>query len=732
MKRFTLRTLIAAGLVLGLGATTATTGCVAPPAKTGQAATSGKFVTMDDVDDSMNDKVTGDRYQIVYEEGDLWKGAPNGALVTIVEYSDFQCPYCTRLTTALHQVAEEYPDDVRVVFKHFPLPMHKDAKPASEAVMAAHAQGKGWEMHDKAFENQRKLSMDDLIAYAEEIGVPDMAKFKADLEAHTYAAKVDADMAGGKKFGVGSTPSFFINGVPERGAKSFEQLKELIEREKQVAQALLDAGSKREEIYARIMKAAKTERAAPERPKGKQDNKARPGKPDPAKNYAVPTDDRPQKGADEALVTIVEYSDFECPYCRRVLPTLDQIAEEYGEDVRVVFRQQPLPMHQNAKPAALAALAAHNQGKFWEMHDALFKKAETRALNEETYVEIATQLGLDLEKFNADRKSPELAQMIAEDQKIATQFGAGGTPAFFVNGRPLSGAQPFEAFKAVIDEEKAKAEAYMKQNGTKPEELYDAMAKGWETEVKAPPIADEKRREIDVSSAPGKGNLENPELVLVECSDFDCPYCTRGAELVKQIFESEKYGPKTAFYFLNFPLPMHQNAESAHRAAIAAGNQGKFFEMHDLLFADRNKRTEADYKDMAAQLGLDVNKFMTDWNSEATKQKIEADKAICSKHGVRGTPNFFINGRSMRGAVPLQMASAVFDEELSGGFEAKKAKAEGEAGAKGDDAKADDAKGEKAEKAEKAEKTEKPKSNNGEDNGKKKGQDKKDDEKKEG
>ncbi|KIG15009.1 Periplasmic thiol disulfide interchange protein DsbA [Enhygromyxa salina] len=675
MKRFALQTLIAAGLLFGLGAT-ATTGCVAPPPKSGAAqAGTGTFVTMDEVDASMNDKVTGDRYQITYEKDDLWHGAPDGALVTIVEYSDFQCPYCSRLANSLKQISEEYPDDVRVVFKQFPLPMHDRAKPASEAVLAAHAQGKGWELHDLIFENARQLSDDDLIRYAEQVGVPDMAKFKADLTGHTFGAKVDAEMEQGKKFGVGSTPSFFINGRPERGTKSPEQLKEMIEAEKVMAQALLDAGSKKSEIYARIMKAAKAERAAPERPanaaaKGKQQQQARPGKPDPAKNYAVPVDDRPAKGEAGALVTIIEYSDFECPYCRKVLPTLKQIEEKYGADVRVVFRQQPLPMHKEAGPAASAALAAHQQGKFWEMHDALFAKAETRGLNDAAYIEMAKQLGLDIDKFNADRKSPAIAELIAGDQKIAMQFGAGGTPAFFVNGRPLSGAQPFEAFDAVVSEELAKAKAYMEANKVEPEQLYEEMSKGWETEVKPPPIADHIRRDIDVSTLAGKGNLKNPKLTLVECSDFDCPYCTRGAELVKAVFEDPKYKDVTAFYFANFPLPMHKTAEAAHRAAIAAGNQGKFFEMHDLLFADRTKRTEGDFKAMAAQLGLDVDKFMTDWNSEATKQKIVDDKALCSKHGVSGTPNFFINGRSMRGAVPLQMAATAFDEELAGGFEA--------------------------------------------------------------
>jgi protein-disulfide isomerase len=177
----------------------------------------------------------------------------------------------------------------------------------------------------------------------------------------------------------------------------------------------------------------------------------------------------------------------------------------------------------------------------------------------------------------------------------------------------------------------------------------------------------------------------------------------RGAELVEQVFAHPKYKDITAFYFANFPLPMHKNAEGAHSAAIAAGNQGKFFEMHDLLFADKNKRAESDYKDMAAQLGLDVDKFMTDLNSEATKTRLAEDKALCQKHGVSGTPNFFINGRSMRGALPFEMAEGVLDEELAGGFEAKDKQAAG----KGDEKKGDEKKGAEKKGDEKKPKTEK-------------------------
>jgi protein-disulfide isomerase len=676
MTRLNLRTFVTAGLAAALGVLVSTA-CVAPPNSgekaAEQAAAAGTFIGMADVDTSLNAKVTGERYQITYDESDLWKGASSGALVTIVEYSDFQCPYCKRLNDTLIQVAEAYPDDVRIVFKHFPLPMHKQAQPASEAVLAAQAQGKGWEMHDKIWENPRALEVSNLIDYANQIGVADPAKFKADLEGHAFADKIKADMDQGKKFAVRSTPSFFINGKAQRGAMNFDRLKTLIEEEKTFAQTLIDAGSKREEVYARIMKASKTERAAP--PADPKQQQKRPGEPDPATNYAIPTGEgRPIKGNVEALVTIVEWSDFECPYCSKVNPTMKQIETDYPDKVRVVFRQQPLPMHKNAPAAAKAALAAHRQGKFWEMHDKLFAAATAKQLGAgvESYTALATELQLDVEKFKTDFADPALDVMIKEDQAVALQFGGGGTPSFFINGRPLSGARPYEQFKAVIDEELVKAEKFAAAHkDVEPDKLYDEMIKGWETEVKAPPIADHQRRDIALAGMAGKGNLKDPKLTIVECSDFDCPYCQKGATLMGQIMAAPEYAGKVAFYFANLPLKMHPKAEPAHRAAIAAGKQGKFFEMHDLLFADKAKREEKDFREMAAQLGIDVEKFITDWNSEAVKQQIADETAMCNKFGVTGTPAFFINGRLMRGAVPFEMAKQVLDEELAGGFEAK-------------------------------------------------------------
>jgi protein-disulfide isomerase len=181
---------------------------------------------------------------------------------------------------------------------------------------------------------------------------------------------------------------------------------------------------------------------------------ARPGRPDPDRRYTISLADEPVRGPADAPVTIVEFSDFQCPFCQRVGPTLQQVEEEYGERVRIAFKHMPLSMHPKAPDAHAAAEAAHRQGRFWEMHDKIF--GNQREMSPEKYAEYARELGLDLERFERDRASPEVKERIEADKRVADGLGVSGTPAFFVNGRFLSGAQPFESFKEVIDAELAR------------------------------------------------------------------------------------------------------------------------------------------------------------------------------------------------------------------------------------------------------------------------------------
>ncbi len=171
--------------------------------------------------------------------------------------------------------------------------------------------------------------------------------------------------------------------------------------------------------------------------------------PDPEKVYTLSSAGAPFKGPADAKVTVVEFSDFQCPFCSRVAPTLERLQKEYPEDVKVVFRHLPLSFHNQAQGAAEAAEAAHLQDKFWEMHDKLF--SQQRSLSKEKYLEWASELGLDVEQFKGDMKSSAVQSRINKDKQEAAALGVTGTPGFFINGRFLSGAKPYGDFKAAVD-----------------------------------------------------------------------------------------------------------------------------------------------------------------------------------------------------------------------------------------------------------------------------------------
>jgi len=155
-------------------------------------------------------------------------------------------------------------------------------------------------------------------------------------------------------------------------------------------------------------------------------------------------------GGEDAPVTIIAFSDYECPYCKMAEGTVEQVREKYGDKLRYVHRDYPLPFHAHANLAAQAARCAGDQGKFWEYHDALWKSA---GLEREKLDEIAATLELDKAKFDECLESAKHAASIEADLAAGAEVGVNGTPAFFVNGRMLSGAQPLEAFTVVIDEE---------------------------------------------------------------------------------------------------------------------------------------------------------------------------------------------------------------------------------------------------------------------------------------
>ena len=209
----------------------------------------------------------------------------------------------------------------------------------------------------------------------------------------------------------------------------------------------IDRGS---DQLASLNESLKTAAAAPKaaaRPSG-------PNRPDPEKVYDIELGTAPIRGSESAKVTIVEWAYFQCPFCVRVNPTLEQIAKEYGDEVRFAFKHLPLSMHAKARAAHTASEAAHRQGKFWEMHDRIF--ANPRDLSPETYLRYAKEIGLDIDQYNKDLASSSVRKVVDGDLEMARKLGVTGTPSFFINGRFLSGAQPYASFASVIDRELAK------------------------------------------------------------------------------------------------------------------------------------------------------------------------------------------------------------------------------------------------------------------------------------
>jgi protein-disulfide isomerase len=166
---------------------------------------------------------------VIQVKGNPSRG-PESARITIVEFSDFQCPYCAMAAPKALAIAAQYPKDVKLVFKQFPLDFHSNAYAAAEASVAAHAQGKFWPLHDKLFANFRQISPENILRWAEEAGL-DMKKFRADLSSGKYRTVVDREMKEGEAAGVMGTPTFFINGKRYNGPFELEALKPILDAE---------------------------------------------------------------------------------------------------------------------------------------------------------------------------------------------------------------------------------------------------------------------------------------------------------------------------------------------------------------------------------------------------------------------------------------------------------------------------------------------------------------------
>ncbi len=356
------------------------------------------------------------------------------ALVTIVAFGDFQCPYCKRGAATVEQVQKRFGSSVRVVWKHEPLPFHPQAEPAAELAEEARAQ-KGnegfWAAHDALFALDR-VNAESLAGLEAKLGLRH-GSVKAAIDAHTHAKAIDADEELAEALEANGTPHFFVNGRRLVGAQPEAVFAKLVDEELAKARARVAKGTKAGEVYAAIVRDGK------------------PGKELERKVVPAPTGTEPFRGAANARVVITQFSDFQCPFCQRVEPTVTTLLEQYGDRVKLVWRNLPLPMHPEAPLAAEAALEAQrqkgNEG-FWAMHGKLFA---SRDFSMESLHERAREIGLDVNAFDAAMRDHRHAAAVKRDTAIAESAGIRGTPAFVINGRFLAGAQPLKKFRRAVE-----------------------------------------------------------------------------------------------------------------------------------------------------------------------------------------------------------------------------------------------------------------------------------------
>jgi len=202
---------------------------------------------------------------------------------------------------------------------------------------------------------------------------------------------------------------------------------------------------------------------------------AAPGELDPRVLYQVPLrGDEPQMGPDDALMTIVEFGDFDCPFCKEKAPTLTQLREKYGNDLRVIWLNYPIPSHSNARPAASAALEALMQqgdAGFWKMHDKLFENQGN--LNRQTLERLAKELGLDMKKFREALDNDKYAERLDREYALGQKLNIPGTPSYFMNGRFMAGF-PLQTWSFAIDQRMGAVRRAV-ENGVPRSEIYERI-----------------------------------------------------------------------------------------------------------------------------------------------------------------------------------------------------------------------------------------------------------------
>lgn len=512
--------------------------------------------------------------------------APTETEVVAVIFSDYFSAACSEVNGLLDELAQAKHLKIQKIFKS--APSHPDAIPAHEAAFAAGAQGKFIPMHDLLFK-ESKPAGSALLRMAKSLDL-DVKRFETALDEREFRNTVLRDMAEARGLGVRSTPTIFINGTKVEG---LEELRSLLRMPAPPAQPTWEAT--------------------------------------PVESLVLDFKGSPSDGPTNAPITLVEFTDFRCGFCRIHSQVLTELTTAYPGKIYRVFKHYPHDMSAVAAQPHLASLAALDQGKFWELHHSMM----ARPLEPGTdLLDRVKAMGFNSEAFEKSLVDPEKRQRIQRDMAEGEALGIRATPTTFLNGRRLVGRQPIESLKKYVDE---------LLNGKAGNPLGNAL--------RATPKADETASRAGLGPMDGSVHID----AFMDFGDRDT------ANITAQLKEFSKLHPDVRIQFRHFFAKTNAPILRAHEASMAAAEQNRFWEMADLILKNNAPLTEARLSEFAQTLKLDMARFVAAMERRSHIKIIEADLVEGHQRGLE-RPSVFVNDLFFQGTLTAQSLSRYLEE----------------------------------------------------------------------
>ena len=613
---------------------------------------------------------------------------PVTAKVTIIQIADFQCLFSALAFVTMDQLRQVYGDNLRFVFVNLPISSHR----AAVAAMAAHQQGKFWEMYAKLFQRSGALSDVDYAQWAKALNL-DTAQFAKDVADPQTAARVDRDVAVAAALDVRATPGFFVNGVFVLGAESLDKFKNVIDAQLWKADRLLQAGATLgADLHAKALR-ANNPAQADDILRLVFGHDAPPPKvppPEPIEGTRADTTvwqvpvrgDEPSVGPGNALVTLVAFVDYQCPFSAKYDAELLAFQKAHKRQVRLVFKNLPMSYHRDARGAAEVAMCAHAQGKYPAVaHHMYTHRAELGAA---TLQRAVVALGVAPDRLAACLKDGTVTKAIETDEEEAEKAQVTGTTTLFFQGRKLTKDRSTDTLKAMLHEELRKAEALVRQ-GVSAKQVYARTVGNGKVVMPAPLL----KAAVALLHNEGAATLGDPkaETQVTVFLDLQSPDSRQLLPLVHEL--QKRMNGKIRVAVRHFPLSdqcnpyvprdMHPAACLAAKWCLAAEAQGKFWplvtrvaEDYALMMpneGDMAGRLLAQHTKLAAwalEVGMNATHAADSVARGQFARQITADVDDAHDAGVTNSSTLFVDGRLYTGPRTAEALEKTIEQVRAG------------------------------------------------------------------